>query len=78
MVECGSVQGIFMLVAGFFRLINDLPKPVWRYPLSYIGFDMYALQVRALVAVPNLVQNESPRVDIWICGTLTFPNVNLR
>jgi hypothetical protein len=50
MLECGAVQGIFMLVAGFFRLINDLPKPVWRYPLSYIGFDMYALQVRALVA----------------------------
>lgn len=39
-----GIQGIFMLVAGFFRLIDDLPKPVWRYPLSYIGFDMYALQ----------------------------------
>jgi hypothetical protein len=35
-----------MLVAGFFRLVDDLPKPVWRYPLSYIGFDMYALQVQ--------------------------------
>ncbi|KAG0620262.1 hypothetical protein M758_4G202700 [Ceratodon purpureus] len=39
-----GIQGIFMLVAGFFRLVDDLPKPVWRYPLSYIGFDMYALQ----------------------------------
>jgi len=39
-------QGIFMLVAGFFRLPNDLPKAVWRYPMSYIGFHMYALQVR--------------------------------
>lgn len=39
-----GIQGIFMLVAGFFRLIDDLPKPVWRYPLSYMGFDMYALQ----------------------------------
>lgn len=42
-----GIQGIFMLVAGFFRLIDDLPKPVWRYPLSYIGFDMYALQVQS-------------------------------
>lgn len=39
-------QGIFILVAGFFRLPNDLPKAVWRYPMSYIGFHMYALQVR--------------------------------
>jgi hypothetical protein len=38
--------GIFMLVAGFFRLPKDIPKPLWRYPLSYLGFDMYALQVR--------------------------------
>lgn len=44
-------QGIFMLVAGFFRLVDDLPKPVWRYPLSYIGFDMYALQVQTLLTV---------------------------
>jgi hypothetical protein len=34
-----------MLVAGFFRLPKDIPKPLWRYPLSYMGFDMYALQV---------------------------------
>jgi hypothetical protein len=38
-------QGIFLLVAGFFRLPKDLPKAVWRYPMSYIGFHMYALQV---------------------------------
>jgi hypothetical protein len=39
-----GIQGIFMLVAGFFRLPKDIPKPLWRYPLSYLGFDMYALQ----------------------------------
>ncbi|KAG0566168.1 hypothetical protein KC19_7G043500 [Ceratodon purpureus] len=39
-----GIQGIFMLVAGFFRLPNDLPKFVWKYPMSYIGFHMYALQ----------------------------------
>ncbi|CAM6119818.1 unnamed protein product [Calypogeia fissa] len=39
-----GIQGIFMLVAGFFRLPLDLPKPVWRYPLSYLSFHMYSLQ----------------------------------
>lgn len=43
-------QGIFMLVAGFFRLRKDLPKAVWRYPMSYISFHTYALQV---LLIPN-------------------------
>jgi len=33
-----------MLVAGFFRFLKDLPKPVWRYPISYISFKSWALQ----------------------------------
>ncbi|KAL3698084.1 hypothetical protein R1sor_012160 [Riccia sorocarpa] len=39
-----GIQGIFMLTAGFFRLPGDLPKPFWRYPMSYLSFHMYALQ----------------------------------
>ncbi|KAG6547993.1 hypothetical protein Mapa_010427 [Marchantia paleacea] len=39
-----GIQGVFMLVAGFFRLPFDLPKPFWRYPMSYLSFHMYALQ----------------------------------
>ncbi|KAH7277192.1 hypothetical protein KP509_39G038400 [Ceratopteris richardii] len=39
-----GILGIFMLVAGFFRLPNDLPKIVWRYPMSYISFNYWALQ----------------------------------
>ncbi|KAH7315358.1 hypothetical protein KP509_21G046300 [Ceratopteris richardii] len=39
-----GIQGIFMLVAGFFRLPNDMPKPMWRYPMSFLSFHMYALQ----------------------------------
>ncbi|KAG6422207.1 hypothetical protein SASPL_118772 [Salvia splendens] len=39
-----GIQGIFMLAAGFFRLPNDMPKPVWRYPLSYISFHFWAIQ----------------------------------
>ncbi|KAL2510824.1 ABC transporter G family member 15 [Abeliophyllum distichum] len=36
--------GIMMATAGFFRLPNDLPKPFWRYPISYINFMAWALQ----------------------------------
>ncbi|AAF97264.1 Contains similarity to ATP dependent transmembrane transporter protein (wh3) from Bombyx mori gb/AF229609 and contains an ABC transporter PF/00005 domain. ESTs gb/Z18062, gb/AI999375, gb/N96732, gb/F14058, gb/AV528782, gb/AV559526, gb/AV556190, gb/AV562800, gb/AV559560, gb/AV523165, gb/AV565094, gb/AV566285 come from this gene [Arabidopsis thaliana] len=39
-----GIQGIFMLVSGFFRLPNDIPKPFWRYPMSYISFHFWALQ----------------------------------
>lgn len=39
-----GIQGIFMLVAGYFRLPGDIPKPVWRYPVSFMSFDFWALQ----------------------------------
>ncbi|CAA6669546.1 unnamed protein product [Spirodela intermedia] len=39
-----SSCGIFMLVSGHYRLPNDLPKPVWKYPLSYMSFHFWALQ----------------------------------
>lgn len=34
---CG-IMGMYLLNGGFFRLLKDLPKPVWRYPLSYMSF----------------------------------------
>ncbi|XP_057772605.1 ABC transporter G family member 11-like [Salvia miltiorrhiza] len=39
-----GIQGIFMLMSGYFRLPNDIPKPVWRYPVSYMSFHFWALQ----------------------------------
>ncbi|CAL9753338.1 unnamed protein product [Musa acuminata subsp. burmannicoides] len=39
-----GIQGIFMLVSGYFRLPNDIPKPFWRYPMTYISFDYWSLQ----------------------------------
>ncbi|KAH7277149.1 hypothetical protein KP509_39G036200 [Ceratopteris richardii] len=39
-----GIQGMFMLVAGYFRLPQDIPKPVWKYPVSYLSFDFWALQ----------------------------------
>lgn len=38
------VQGIMMLTSGFFRLLPDLPKPFWRYPVSFIGYGAWSLQ----------------------------------
>ncbi|KAI4296392.1 hypothetical protein L6164_036355 [Bauhinia variegata] len=39
-----GIQGIMMLVGGFFKLPNDLPSPFWRYPLYYVAFHRYAYQ----------------------------------
>jgi hypothetical protein len=39
-----EIQGLMLLVGGFFRLPNDMPKPVWRYPFYYIVFHKYAYQ----------------------------------
>uniref|UniRef100_A0ACD5U806 Uncharacterized protein n=1 Tax=Avena sativa TaxID=4498 RepID=A0ACD5U806_AVESA len=39
-----GVQGVLMLNGGFFRLPNELPKPVWKYPFYYISFHKYAVQ----------------------------------
>lgn len=39
-----GIQGVMMLNGGFFRLPDDLPKPVWRYPVYYIAFHKYANQ----------------------------------
>ncbi|XP_057817283.1 ABC transporter G family member 3 isoform X2 [Cryptomeria japonica] len=38
------LQGIMMLAAGYFRLREELPRPVWKYPLSYLAFHTYAIE----------------------------------
>ncbi|CAA3028250.1 ABC transporter G family member 15-like [Olea europaea subsp. europaea] len=43
-----GVLGIMMMTAGFFRLLDDLPKIFWRYPVSLIGYGAWALQVNFL------------------------------
>ncbi|KAK8562754.1 hypothetical protein V6N13_018684 [Hibiscus sabdariffa] len=54
-----GIQGLMILVGGFFRLPNHLPKPVLKYPLYHIAFHKYAYQ--------GLFKNEFQG--------LTFPNV---
>ncbi|KAL3698082.1 hypothetical protein R1sor_012158 [Riccia sorocarpa] len=39
-----GIQGIYMLMSGFFRLPYDIPKPFWHYPISYFSFNMYGTQ----------------------------------
>ncbi|MBA0803340.1 hypothetical protein Gohar_013566, partial [Gossypium harknessii] len=39
-----GIQGIMLLNGGFFRLPNDLPDPIWRYPVYYIAFHTYTNQ----------------------------------
>ncbi|KAG6761006.1 hypothetical protein POTOM_034195 [Populus tomentosa] len=36
--------GILMMTSGFFRLLPDIPKVFWRYPISYINFGSWGLQ----------------------------------
>ncbi|KAE8037196.1 hypothetical protein FH972_009806 [Carpinus fangiana] len=36
--------GIMTMTSGFFRLLPDLPKPFWRYPISYINYGTWAIQ----------------------------------
>lgn len=56
-VGCG-IQGIMQLNAGFFRLPNDLPNPVWKFPVYYLAYHKYANE--------GLYRNEYEG--------LTFPN----
>ncbi|KAF5748736.1 ABC transporter G family member 12-like isoform X2 [Tripterygium wilfordii] len=44
-VTGAGIIGIIMMTSGFFRLLPDLPKPFWRYPISYISYGSWAIQV---------------------------------
>ncbi|XP_059626840.1 ABC transporter G family member 3 [Cornus florida] len=39
-----SIHVVMMLSAGYFRIRNALPGPVWMYPVSYIAFHTYCIQ----------------------------------
>lgn len=44
LVVGAGVLGVMMMTSGFFRQLPDLPKPFWRYPVSYINYGSWALQ----------------------------------
>ncbi|KAL6195980.1 hypothetical protein ACLB2K_031597 [Fragaria x ananassa] len=39
-----GIMGILMMTAGFFRLLPDLPKPFWRYPISFLSYGSWSIQ----------------------------------
>ncbi|CAH9128502.1 unnamed protein product [Cuscuta epithymum] len=70
-----GIQGIFMLVSGYFRLPNDIPKPFWRYPMSYISFHFWALQGQYQNDLKGLVfDNQTPDLP-QISGEFILENI---
>lgn len=43
-IIAGGVEGLMILTGGFYRLPNELPKPLWKYPFYYVSFLTYAFQ----------------------------------
>ncbi|KAK8596502.1 hypothetical protein V6N13_001124 [Hibiscus sabdariffa] len=39
-----TIHVVMMLSAGYLRIRSELPRPVWKYPLSYIAFHTYSIQ----------------------------------
>ncbi|KAL5538217.1 hypothetical protein UlMin_043887 [Ulmus minor] len=39
-----GIMGILMMTSGFFRLLRDLPKPFWRYPVSFLSYGSWGIQ----------------------------------
>lgn len=62
-------MGLYMLVCGFFQSKDELPDPVWKYPLHYISFQTYSFT--------GLINNEFGDTNDWDCPcTLTFETDN--
>ncbi|KAL6909336.1 hypothetical protein ACP4OV_001617 [Aristida adscensionis] len=61
------LYAIMMLVAGYFRIRETLPYPVWTYPLSFISFHTYAVQ--------GLVENEYVGTSFAVGQIRTIPGV---
>jgi len=57
--------GLFMIVCGFFQPRNQLPKPVFLYPLHYLSFETYAFY--------GFLHNEFDGNDGWACPCSAQP-----
>ncbi|KAJ6670791.1 ABC TRANSPORTER G FAMILY MEMBER 13 [Salix viminalis] len=44
LITGAGIIGILMMTSGFFRLLPDIPKVFWRYPVSYVNFGSWGLQ----------------------------------
>ncbi|KAJ0104500.1 hypothetical protein Patl1_19224 [Pistacia atlantica] len=71
----GIIIGAGIQVSGYFRLPNDIPKPVWRYPMSYLSFHFWALQGQYQNDLAGLMfSNQSPYLP-KISGEYILENV---
>ncbi|MEW5317655.1 MAG: hypothetical protein WDW38_008937 [Sanguina aurantia] len=62
-----GIMGMYMLVCGYFQPVSQLPGPVWRYPMHYVGYHTYAWA--------GFMQNEfnDPSVS-WGCPCEATPS----
>ncbi|KAK7260633.1 hypothetical protein RIF29_26852 [Crotalaria pallida] len=44
-IGAGYISVMMMMTVGYFHHIHDLPKVFWRYPISYINYGAWGLQV---------------------------------
>ncbi|XP_066164546.1 ABC transporter G family member 3 isoform X3 [Oryza sativa Japonica Group] len=58
---------IMMLVGGYFRIRGGLPCTVWKYPLSYVSFHVYAVE--------GLLENEYVGTSFAVGAIRTIPGV---
>jgi hypothetical protein len=54
-----------MIVCGFFQPLGSMPKPIFRYPLSYISFHTYAFN--------GMMKNEFPADSVVECPCSAMP-----
>ncbi|KAI5385969.1 hypothetical protein KIW84_072522, partial [Lathyrus oleraceus] len=43
-VTGAGIQGVMMLVGGFFKLPHDIPNIFWKYPFHYVAFHTYVTE----------------------------------
>lgn len=60
-----ALLGTFMPVCGYIIPIDELPDPVWRYPVHYIAYHTYA--------VHGMLVNEFEGTDGWACPCELLP-----
>uniref|UniRef100_A0A0E0D9T6 ABC transporter domain-containing protein n=1 Tax=Oryza meridionalis TaxID=40149 RepID=A0A0E0D9T6_9ORYZ len=58
---------IMMLVGGYFRIRGGLPCTVWKYPLSYVSFHVYAVE--------GLLENEYVGTSFAVGAIRAIPGV---
>lgn len=52
-----GMMGLMMIVCGFFQPLGSMPKPIFRYPLSYLSYHTYAFT--------GFMRNEFVGTDGW-------------